>query len=116
MVSPTNIREQTLATLRGTRQDMSTSKWLRAVGKKPMEIQREAAFKRLEVEQAILELGNEKLSEISAKLKENETELLEGRADLIAARKNLRKVEEVLGAVSKVLGLISKIIKLPTGL
>ena len=71
MSGPTKIKENTLATLRGTRRAMSTARWLMSVARQPLEVQREAAFKRLDVEQAILALGNETLANIGAKLKEN---------------------------------------------
>ncbi len=116
MSGPAIIRENTLTTLRGTRRDMSRAKWLRAVGKKPPEVRREAALIRMDIEQALLALGNEKLASISEKLKENETSLVEGRAELILARKKLERVEKVLGSASKILEVLAKIVTFPSGL
>ncbi len=114
--SPTKIRQETLATLRGTRRDMSTATWLRSVAAQPLEVQRETAYAMLDVEQAILAMGNEKLASIGLHLKENEAALLAGRAALIKARKRLTQVRVVLAAIAKMLDVVAKVVKFPTGL
>jgi len=116
MTSPTRLKQETLAALRGTRRDMSSAAWLSSLAGQPPEVRRKAAFAMLEVEQAILALGNGKLAEIGASLQENEEALRTGRAGLIRARKHLGRAGSVLAATARLLDVIARVVRLPAGL
>ena len=116
MSGPVQIKRESLSTLRATRRSMSSARWLMIMKKRSLEERREAALKRLAVEQMILTLGNENLTGISAQLKENENELNEARAALIKAREKLNYVKAMLGAVTRMLDILSQVIKAPVGL
>ena len=111
MSSPSKIKKDTLQTLRGTRRDMSRAKFLNALKRQPKSVRTKAAHARLDVEQALLELGNAKIAKIGDKLSANETDLRDGLKDLKKARANLTKVKDVLGKVNSVLKVISKVLK-----
>lgn len=111
MSTPAKLRDESLRVLRGTRRDMSSAKWLLAMKKQPKKVRRKAANRLLDVEQAILALGNAKLTDIRDKLTANEQELRDGREELKKARKKLNNVKTVLGKVDKVLEAVAKVIK-----
>ncbi len=113
MSGPVQIKQESLSTLRATRHSMSSARWLMVMKKRSLEERREAALKRMAVEQMILTLGNKNLTEIRAKLKENETELHAARAALIKARGKLNYVKAMLGAVTRMLDVLSQVIKAP---
>jgi hypothetical protein len=72
-MSPSNITKETLKKLRQTRKEMMSAAWLDAIGKKSVEVRREAAFKLLDTNSAIHELQNTNLAKIRDKLIANET-------------------------------------------
>lgn len=111
MSTPAKSREESLRVLRGTRRDMSSAKWLLAVKKQPKKVRREAANRLLDIEQAILALGNAKLTEIRDKLIANEQELRDGREELKKARKRLNQVKTVLGKIDRLLDAVAKVVK-----
>ncbi len=114
MSSPTNIKKNTLQTLRGTRRDMSRAKFLLAMKRQPKNIRRKAALARMDVEQAILAMGNAKIANIGAKLQANEAALKNGTAELKKARRKLNRVNDVLGKVGALLKTIAKVVKFTT--
>jgi len=111
MTTPAESRKATLKELRDTRRDMSIAKWLLAVQAQPKAVRRKAAVRRLDVEQAILALGNTQLAEIRDKLIANEQALRRGRDDLEKARKKLTQVTTVLSKIDKLLEAVGKVVK-----
>jgi hypothetical protein len=109
-MAPGNIRKDTLAALRGTQRDMSSAKWLLAMKRQPKATRRDAAVARLEIDQAILALGNAKLRDIGAKLTANEAELRQGARALRDARGKLDRVKTVLGKIDALLQTVGKIV------
>jgi hypothetical protein len=111
MTSPSQSKKLILQELRRTRRDMLSTEWLLAVKKQPKPVRRKAAFQLLNVEQAILELGNAQLAEIRNKLIANEKDLRQGRENLEKARKKLTQVTTVLGKIEKLLGVVGKVVR-----
>jgi hypothetical protein len=111
MTSPSQSKKLTLQELRRTRRDMLSAEWLLAVKKQPKSVRRKAAFQLLNVEQAILELGNAQLAEIRDKLIANEKDLRLGRENLKIARKELTQVTNVLSKIEKLLEVVGKVVK-----
>lgn len=110
-MTPGKIRKETLKELRATRKSMTSAAWLLSIQKQPIEVRRDAALKLLDVEQAILALGNATLSDIRDQLVENEVELLKGRQRLEKARVRLTRVKGVLKAVGDFLAVVGKAVK-----
>lgn len=109
-MSPDNVLNDTLEGLRGTRRDMSRAIWLLAMKRQPESVRHEAALARLDVEQAILALGNATLSDIRQQLISNEHELRDGMRNLRDARQSLNQVKTVLGKIASVLDTVGKIV------
>lgn len=114
MSSPGNIKKNTLQTLRGTRRDMSRAKFLLALKRQPKTVRRKAALARMDVEQAILAMGNAKIAGIGKKLKANESALKKGTTELKVARRKLNRVKAVLGKVDALLKIVAKVVKFTT--
>lgn len=111
MTSPSENRKETLRVLRATRREMSAAPFLLRMSRQPIEVRKDAAVKRLDVEQAILALGNAELGSIRDKLIENEQELVEGREALEGALEQLNRVKSFLTTLSTVLGTVGKVVK-----
>ncbi len=112
MSTPGKLKKDTLQTLRGTRRDMSRAKFLLALKRQPKNVRQEAAMAHMEVELALLALGNAKIADIGKKLEKNEAELKQGAKDLKLARRKLNRIKAVLGKVDAFLQTISKVVTL----
>jgi hypothetical protein len=111
-MAPSQIRDQTLTSLREARKALMSFEWLTALEDQPPAKKRESALALFQVQEVLLRLGNTELAEIRDKLKENENELEQGGNDLKRALENLQNVEKVLEAVNSVLNVVVRIIAL----
>jgi hypothetical protein len=110
-MSPSEVKKETLKTLRQTRNAMMTAAWMDALKKKSAEERQEAALKLLDVNSAMHELQNSVLADIRDKLIANEAALLNGIAGLGKALDNLNQVKKVINSVGKVLDVVAKVVK-----
>ena len=110
-MSPSDTKKEVLKKLRQTRKEMMSAAWLDVIGKKSVEVRREAALKLLDTNNAIHELQNNNLVKIRDKLIANETELLVGTANLGQALANLNQVKKVLNTTGKLLNVVAKVVK-----
>ena len=88
-----------------------SSNWLQIINTEEKNVRQECAMRLLEVELAILELGNATLSDIRDDLATNESALIEGGNSLRDALKQLQDVQRMLKAAGEFLNTISKIVR-----
>ena len=111
-MNPTDIYSMTLSTLTKARSVMLSPEWQAALDAATAP-QRVAASRELvKVEQAILALANESLSDIAAAMQANEQGLTQATSALTNTLSDITKVQNVIQAVTNVLNVVAKILPL----
>lgn len=106
------IREATLEQLLETRRIMLSTRWKLKLRKATKKESEEDGMTLLQVQHAILELQNKKLTDIRDKLVANEKALGEGIDSLKKSLKTIENIRVAVAAIGRFLQIVGRVVKL----
>lgn len=111
-MNPSDLYSNALAALTATRTTMLTPAWQAALDGETADQRLAASGELIKVQQAIVALSNQSLSDIANSLQANDAALSKATSSLQAALKNITQVVNVINSVSSLLQIVAKIVTL----
>ena len=111
-MNPSDLYSNALAALTAARTSMLTPAWQAALDQTTAEQRLAASRELIQVQQAILALSNQNLSDIAASMKSNEQALTNATSSLQNALRSITQVGNVISSVSSLLQTVAKIVPL----
>lgn len=111
-MNPSDLYSNALTALTAARTSMLTPAWQAALDQSTADQRLAASRELIQVQQAILALSNQGLSDIAASLQANQQALSNATSSLQNALKDITQVANVISGVSSLLQTVAKIVPL----
>jgi hypothetical protein len=111
-MNPSDIYSNTLTTLTAARTSMLTPGWQAALDQSTADQRLAASRELIQVQQAILALSNQSLSDIASSLQANQQALSTATAALQNSLKDITQVANIISSVSSLVQTVAKIVPL----
>ena len=111
-MNPSDIYSNTLTTLTAARASMLTPGWQTALDQSTADQRLAASRELIQVQQAILALSNQSLSDIASSLQANQQALGTATAALQNSLKDITQVANIISSVSSLVQTVAKIVPL----